>query len=64
MCSTGFSCHLCLPSAMSGPNPAGLGTLGLSQSLAEKMLKKAGFKSVEVLDWGHPLNRYYLATKA
>jgi SAM-dependent methyltransferase len=27
----GFSCHLCLPSAMVGENPAGLGTLGLSQ---------------------------------
>jgi len=60
----GFSCHLCLPSALSSPNGAGLGTLGLSPSLAEKMLRNAGFEKFEILDWGHPLNRYYLATKA
>ena len=58
----GFSCHLCLPSAMTGPNPAGLGTLGLSANLAKEKLLEAGFKDVCILDWGHPLNRYYLAT--
>ena len=60
----GFSNHICLPSALAGPNPAGLGTMGLSQSLAESMLKTAGFDRVEVLDWHHPMNRYYLAVKA
>lgn len=29
----GFSCHICLPSGMSAPNPAGLGTLGISKVL-------------------------------
>lgn len=58
----GFSCHLCLPSAMSAPNAAGLGTLGLSANLAKEKLLEAGFKDVSILDWGHPLNRYYLAT--
>lgn len=27
----GFSCHICLPSAMEGDQPEALGTLGLSQ---------------------------------
>lgn len=60
----GFSCHLCLPSAMSSENAAGLGALGLSKSLAERMLKDAGFENVEILDWERPLNRYYLARKS
>jgi 2-polyprenyl-3-methyl-5-hydroxy-6-metoxy-1,4-benzoquinol methylase len=58
----GFSCHVCLPSAMIGPDAMGLGTLGWNQSLAEKMLKEAGFNKVEVLQWDHPINRYYMAT--
>jgi ubiquinone/menaquinone biosynthesis C-methylase UbiE len=58
----GFSCHICLPSAMSAPNSVGLGTMGLSEELAREKLMEAGFKKVDVLDWGHPLNRYYLAS--
>ena len=58
----GFSCHICLPSAMSAPNAIGLGTMGLSEIMAREKLMEAGFKKVEVLEWGHPLNRYYLAT--
>ena len=46
---------------MSDENAEGLGTLGLSTSLADKILKNAGFSQVEVLDWEHPLNRYYCA---
>jgi 2-polyprenyl-3-methyl-5-hydroxy-6-metoxy-1,4-benzoquinol methylase len=60
----GYSCHLCLPSAMSGPTSVGLGTLGLSENLAREKLMEAGFSKVDVLDWGHPLNRYYLASTA
>ena len=58
----GFSCHLCLPSALSAPNAEGLGTLGLSENLMKEKLMEAGFKKVSVLDWDHPLNRYYLAS--
>lgn len=58
----GFSCHLCLPSAMSAPNSVGLGTMGLSENMAREKLMEVGFTKVDVLDWGHPLNRYYLAT--
>jgi SAM-dependent methyltransferase len=57
----GFSCLCCLPSGMSAPGAAGLGTMGLSIPLAEKMLKTAGFKDFKVLEWTHPLNRYYVA---
>lgn len=32
--------------------------------MAESMLKEGGFQKVEVVDWGHPLNRYYLVTAA
>jgi ubiquinone/menaquinone biosynthesis C-methylase UbiE len=58
----GFSCFLCLPSALEGDGAAGLGTLGWGEKTARNMLKEAGFGTVEVLEnWGHPLNRYYLA---
>jgi 2-polyprenyl-3-methyl-5-hydroxy-6-metoxy-1,4-benzoquinol methylase len=53
----GFSCHVCLPSAMSTPDSVGLGTMGLSEKLAKEKLIDAGFEKVEVLDWKHPLNR-------
>jgi 2-polyprenyl-3-methyl-5-hydroxy-6-metoxy-1,4-benzoquinol methylase len=41
----GFSCHICLPSAMSAPDSAGLGTMGLSENLAREKLMEAGFTS-------------------
>lgn len=39
----------------------GLGTLGWHEALAHKMLKAAGFASVETLDWESELNSFYLA---
>jgi ubiquinone/menaquinone biosynthesis C-methylase UbiE len=56
----GYSCHLCLPSALSAPGAEGLGTLGLSAGLAEAMAREAGFSTFKVLAWDHPINRFYL----
>lgn len=56
----GFSCHLCLPSGMSAPGGAALGTLGIPAGEMCRMMKEAGFGSAEVLDWDHPWNRYYI----
>ncbi|EFN54527.1 hypothetical protein CHLNCDRAFT_135271 [Chlorella variabilis] len=53
----GFSCHLCLPSGMSAPGGAALGTLGIPAGEMCRMMKEAGFGSAEVLDWDHPWNR-------
>lgn len=59
----GFSCHVCLPSAMQGPNPAALGAMGLTESLLREKLLKAGFKSLEKLDFGHKMNQFWLIRK-
>lgn len=59
----GFSCHLCLPSGMSAPDGAALGTTGISAGKMKEMLCAAGFRTAEVLpEFQHPLNRYYIAT--
>lgn len=58
----GFSVHLCLPSGMSAPEGAALGTLGIPSGKMCAMLRDAGFGTAEVLEsWNHPLNRYYIA---
>ena len=50
----------CMSSAMSEPNGAGLGTLGLTVEVFEEMTTAAGFGSVEVHEFEvDPLNRYY-----
>jgi 2-polyprenyl-3-methyl-5-hydroxy-6-metoxy-1,4-benzoquinol methylase len=49
---------LCLPSALSEPGGAGIGTLGFSVSLARKMLGDAGLKHVAVL-LEHKTMRWY-----
>lgn len=59
----GFSCHVCLPSAMQGPNPAALGAMGLTEPLLREKITKAGFKSVEKLDFGHKMNQFWLVRK-
>lgn len=40
--------------------PGGV-SLFLMQAKMHEMLGEAGFKSTKVLDWAHPLNRYYEA---
>eukprot|EP00889_Picochlorum_renovo_P005408 jgi/Picre1/32438/NNA_007784.t1 len=59
----GFSCHVCLPSAMQGPHPAALGAMGLTESLLREKLLKAGFKSLEKLEFGHKMNQFWLVRK-
>ena len=50
----------CMSSAMSEPNGAGLGTLGLTVDVFEEMATAAGFGSVEVHEFEvDPLNRYF-----
>ena len=50
----------CMSSAMSEPNGAGLGTLGLTVEVFEEMAAAAGFGSVKVHEFDvDPLNRYF-----
>ena len=50
----------CMSSAMSEPNGAGLGTLGLTVEVFEEMAAAAGFGSVKVHEFEvDPLNRYF-----
>ena len=50
----------CMSSAMSEPDGAGLGTLGLTVEVFEEMTAAAGFGSVEVHEFEvDPLNRYF-----
>lgn len=55
----GISVLSCMSSAMSEPNGEGLGTLGLSASLAEKMSQEAGFTRFKRLDVDHSVNAFY-----
>jgi 2-polyprenyl-3-methyl-5-hydroxy-6-metoxy-1,4-benzoquinol methylase len=56
----GFSVSSCLSSAMSEPDGAGLGTVGLPPSVAERMARAAGFTSFEVRDFDDPANLFYV----
>jgi hypothetical protein len=55
----GISVLSCMSSAMSSPDGAGLGTLGLSASNAESMTKSAGFSQFRRLDIDHSINAFY-----
>jgi 2-polyprenyl-3-methyl-5-hydroxy-6-metoxy-1,4-benzoquinol methylase len=55
----GISVLSCMSSAMSSPDGAGLGTLGLSASNAESMAKSAGFSQFRRLDIDHSINAFY-----
>lgn len=55
----GISVLSCMSSAMSAPDGAGLGTLGLSQELAEGMARSAGFDRFRRLDIEHSVNAFY-----
>jgi SAM-dependent methyltransferase len=55
----GISVLSCMSSAMSAPDGAGLGTLGLSPAGAEEMTRAAGFSRFRRLDIDHPINAFY-----
>jgi 2-polyprenyl-3-methyl-5-hydroxy-6-metoxy-1,4-benzoquinol methylase len=56
----GTSILTCMSSALSEPGGAGLGTLGLPESLLRRMAQEAGFTRFEPLDLGHPVNAFYV----
>lgn len=55
----GSSVASCLPSGLSEPGGAGLGTLGLPPSRLERMCRDAGFSRFLVHDFSDPANLYY-----
>ncbi|MFM8453860.1 MAG: class I SAM-dependent methyltransferase [Gammaproteobacteria bacterium] len=55
----GISVMSCMSSAMSLPDGAGLGTLGLPESKAREMAEDAGFTRFRRLDIEHSLNAFY-----
>lgn len=59
----GFSVMVCMNSAMSTPDGAGLGTLGFTEGVARAMTAEAGFEGFSRLDVDNPLNSYYVLTK-
>ena len=56
----GFSVMVCMSSSLSEPGGAGLGTLGLHAGLLEEMARDAGFTRFETIDFGHPVNAFYV----
>lgn len=56
-----FSTCLCMACSLSTPDGAGLGTLGFSVPVAEKMLKSRGFDTVEVI-LEHPGARWFFVS--
>jgi SAM-dependent methyltransferase len=56
----GFSVSSCLSSAMSEPDGAGLGTIGLPPSVAERLVRDAGFTRFEERDFDDPANLFYV----
>jgi SAM-dependent methyltransferase len=55
----GISVMSCMASALSAPDGAGLGTLGLPESKAREMTEAAGFTRFRRLDIDHSLNAFY-----
>jgi 2-polyprenyl-3-methyl-5-hydroxy-6-metoxy-1,4-benzoquinol methylase len=55
----GISVLSCMASALSEPDGAGLGTLGLPPSKAETMARQAGFTRFRKVDIEHPINAFY-----
>ena len=57
----GASVLTCMSSALSEPHGEGLGTLGFSETVARRMCSEAGFTRFEPIDFGHPINAFYVA---
>jgi 2-polyprenyl-3-methyl-5-hydroxy-6-metoxy-1,4-benzoquinol methylase len=55
----GISVLSCMSSALSEPDGAGLGTLGLPAARAEQMATEAGFSRFKTLEVPHAMNAFY-----
>ncbi len=55
----GFSIASCMSSALSEPDGAGLGTIGLPPGSLERLVRDAGFTRFQVHDFEDPANLYY-----
>jgi len=55
----GVSVLSCMSSALSEPDGAGLGTLGLPPDKARRMAAEAGFSRFRKLDIDHAVNAFY-----
>jgi 2-polyprenyl-3-methyl-5-hydroxy-6-metoxy-1,4-benzoquinol methylase len=55
----GFSIASCMSSALSEPDGAGLGTIGLPPRAAERLARDAGFTRFRSHDFEDPANLYY-----
>jgi hypothetical protein len=55
----GISVLSCMSSALSEPDGAGLGTLGLSENRAREMASMAGFTRFRRLPVDHSVNAFY-----
>ncbi len=56
----GISVMVCMSSSLSEPGGAGLGTLGLHSDLLQDWSEAAGFTHFEPVDFGHPVNAFYV----
>ena len=56
----GMSVMICMSSALSEAGGLGLGALGLHEALLREMALAAGFSRVDPIDFGHPVNAFYL----
>ena len=56
----GTSVLTCMSSALSEADGLGLGTLGFTESVARKLTAEAGFSRFEPIDFGHPVNAFYV----
>jgi SAM-dependent methyltransferase len=56
----GTSVLTCMSSALSEPGGLGLGTLGFHPGLARTMTADAGFTRFDEVDFGHPVNAFYV----
>jgi hypothetical protein len=55
----GISVLSCMSSALSEPDGAGLGTLGLPEERARELAAAAGFTAFRRIDVDHPVNVFY-----
>jgi 2-polyprenyl-3-methyl-5-hydroxy-6-metoxy-1,4-benzoquinol methylase len=55
----GFSIASCMSSALSEPDGAGLGTIGLPPRALERLVRDAGFTQFQMHDFEDPANLYY-----
>jgi SAM-dependent methyltransferase len=55
----GFSIASCMSSALSEPDGAGLGTIGLPPRVLEQLVRAAGFTRFRLHDFEDPANLYY-----